>query len=478
MHTPLVMLSGWRYRLISGMGAAVLVVGSVGVANYPAAQRLTDLFPVFARLPATTLSNGDLSLAIATTLLVVLGALVPLFKPRPRRVLDTIMLVERRVFLAAVALAAVGYFDYTYRLPRTTLVLATLTMGVLLPAWFVVIRRSPRVDPDRTVVVGDDPATIRDVIRETNVPVEGYISSFAARFRRASDINGPAIVTPDGGTVDATAVPDADCLGGLARLEGVLVERDIDTVVFAFEYPDQEEFFGSLDTCHRMGVSAKVHHRHADTVLTTGVETGDLVDIDVEPWDWQSHVLKRAFDIAFAVTGLLVLTPVMLLIATAIKLDDGGPILYAQQRTAEFGDTFTAYKFRTMVPEGESATPIDDEQNDRITRVGRFLRKTHLDEIPQLLTILSGRMSVVGPRAAWVDEEAEIESEISSWRQRWFVKPGLTGLAQINGVTSTDPTEKLRYDVAYIRNQSFWFDLRIVLRQLWMAFTDAVAVLR
>jgi lipopolysaccharide/colanic/teichoic acid biosynthesis glycosyltransferase len=472
------MLSGWRYRLISGVGAAALVVGSVGAANHPTTQRLSDVVPVFGRLPATTLSNGDLSLAIATTLFVALVALVPLFKPRPRRVLDTIMLVEQRVFLAAVGLAAIGYFDYTYRLPRTTLVLTTLTMGALLPAWFVVIRRSPRIDPERTVVVGDDPETIREVIRETNVPVEGYISSFAARFRPPADGDGVALATPDGGTVSSVSVPDTECLGGLARLEDVLVERDIDTVVFAFEYPDQEEFFGSLDTCHRMGVSAKVHHRHADTVLTTGVETGDLVDIDVEPWAWRSHVLKRAFDIAFAVTGLIVLAPVMFLIAVAIKLDDGGPIFYAQQRTAEFGGTFTAYKFRTMTPDGESATPVDDERNDRITRVGRFLRKTHLDEIPQLLTILGGRMSVVGPRAAWVDEEAEIESEIGSWRQRWFVKPGLTGLAQINGVTSTDPHEKLRYDVAYIRNQSFWFDLRIVLRQLWMAFTDAVAVLR
>ncbi|GAB6862192.1 sugar transferase [Haloplanus litoreus] len=471
------MLSGWRFRLVSGVGTATLVAASVGVANHPFVQRLAVVVPVFSRLPSTTLSNGDLTLAILTTLVVVLGALIPVFKPRPRRVLDTILIVERRVVFAAVALAAVGYFDYTYRLPRTTLVLSTLTMAGVLPAWFVAIRRRPRVDPNRALVVGDDPATIEDVIQETDVPVEGYVSSLASRFRQSADGDGLSIATPDGGTVSRVSI-DEDCLGGLARLEELLIERDIDTVVFAFAYPDQEEFFGTLDTCYRTGVNAKVHHRHADAVLTTGVETGELVDIDLEPWDWQNHVLKRAFDVVFSLVALLTLAPLMLLIAAAIKLDDGGSVFYAQQRTAEFGDTFTVYKFRTMVPEGESATPLDDEENDRITRVGRVLRATHLDEIPQLLSILTGRMSVVGPRAAWVDEEAEIESEVSSWRQRWFVKPGLTGLAQVNDVTSTKPDEKLRYDVAYIRNQSFWFDLRIVLRQLWMVFRDAVALIR
>ncbi|WP_342768487.1 DUF1970 domain-containing protein [Haloplanus rubicundus] len=210
MHTPLVMLSGWRYRFTSGVGAAALVVGSVGVANHPAAQRLTDVVPVFGRLPATTLSNGDLSLAIATTLFVALAALLPLFKPRPRRVLDTIMLVERRVFLVAVALAAVGYFDYTYRLPRTTLVLTTLAMGALLPAWFVVIRRSPRIDPERTVVVGDDPETIDEVTRGTDVPVVGYVA--------------PSLLTDDAGR--STAVTD----GGRRLMAGTFPTRRVSVV--------------------------------------------------------------------------------------------------------------------------------------------------------------------------------------------------------------------------------------------------------
>jgi exopolysaccharide biosynthesis polyprenyl glycosylphosphotransferase len=468
------MLSGWRYRLVSGVGTAVLVAANVVFANHPLAQRLVVAVPVLDRLPATTLSNGQLTLAVATTLVVVLGTLVPLFKPRPRRLLDTVLLVERRVALSAVALAAVGYFDYTYRLPRTTLVLVTLSMGVLLPAWFVIVRRRPRIDPDRAVVVGDDPATIEDVARETDVPVVGYVA--------------PGVRTASGGTTltDGGAATDGGvaCLGGLSRLDEILVRNDVDAAVLAFSYPDRGEFFGTLDTCFDVGVAALVHDDHADAVLTTGVQRDAFVGIDLEPWDLQDRVLKRAFDVGFAATALLALAPLLLALAAAIKLDSDGPVLYSQERTAEFGDTFTVYKFRSMVPDAEADTgavlSAEDagEVDPRVTRVGRFLRETHLDEIPQLWSILVGDMSVVGPRPERPELDDDICRSVATWQQRWFVRPGLTGLAQINDVTSTEPTEKLRYDVAYIRNQSFWFDLRILLRQLWMVAEDAVSFLR
>jgi len=473
------MLSGWRYRLAGGIGAAALTVGSLVVANYPTTQRLADMVPVFGRLPPTTLSNGDLSIAVATTLLVVLVALVPLFKPRPRRVLDTIMLVERRVFLAAVALAAIGYFDYTYRLPRTTLVLATLAMGTLLPAWFLVIRRSPRVDPDRTVVVGDDPAAISDVTQGTEVPVVGYV----APSRPVVDAD-PTTVTDGGAATDGGAVPETTCLGGLSRLDEILIRHDADAALLAFTQPDRGEFFGTLDSCFDVGVPAMVHDQHADAVLTTGVERDEFVAIDLEPWDLQERLVKRLFDICFAVAAMLVLAPLLAVIAVAIKLDSPGPVLYSQERTAEFGDTFTAYKFRSMIPDAEAGTGAvlsaedSGDVDPRVTRVGRILRETHLDEIPQLWSILVGDMSVVGPRPERPELDEDIRQSVRTWQQRWFVRPGLTGLAQINDVTSADPEEKLRYDVAYIRNQSFWFDLRILLRQLWMVAEDAVGFFR
>jgi lipopolysaccharide/colanic/teichoic acid biosynthesis glycosyltransferase len=129
-----------------------------------------------------------------------------------------------------------------------------------------------------------------------------------------------------------------------------------------------------------------------------------------------------------------------------------------------------------MVPDGESTTPVEDTQNDRITRVGSILRQTHLDEIPQLWSILRGDMSVVGPRAVWTEEEHIIEDEAQMWRKRWFVKPGLTGLAQINDASSVNPKMKLDYDLNYVRDQSFVCDIKIVTRQFWKIILEVSAV--
>jgi lipopolysaccharide/colanic/teichoic acid biosynthesis glycosyltransferase len=301
----------------------------------------------------------------------------------------------------------------------------------------------------------------------------GYVSppETARELTLDSEAVPPAAGVTDGGTRLET-LPQ---LGGLSQLREVLVTHDIDTVILAFKEPDRAEFFGALDTCYDHGVQAKVHRRHADSVLTAGHGGGEIVDVDLEPWDLQDRVLKRLFDIVFAGVGLLVLSPVIIVVAVAIKLEDGGSVFYTQERTAALGDTFDVYKFRSMRPAtGDDSEPTSDESNDRITRVGRFIRRTHLDEVPQLLAILRGEMSVVGPRAVWTDEEAHIQSGTSDWRKRWFVKPGLTGLAQVNGASSLDPEAKLRYDVEYIRRQSFWFDLKLVVRQLWTVAGDII----
>ena len=475
------MTSGWRYRAVSVLGTAGLTVAAVAVANHPLIQEAFALVPFFGNPAPVVLPNGELHLAVWTAMTVVLLTMWPLYKPRPRRILDTILLTQKRLLLAMVGLAALGYFKWSHRLPRSTLMLTTVALLAVLPAWHLLIRRRPRART-RAVIVGDDPETMGDILAATDVPVLGYVSP-PTSYAREGEIGAEPVSVSDGG-VREPRLDELACLGGLSRLEDVFVKHDVDTVLLAFADTDRAEFFGTLDTCAEHGVTTLVHRDHADDVLAADLAGGDLVEVDLEPWDWQDYVVKRAFDVAFAATGLLVLSPVIAAIAVAIKLDGPGPVLYSQDRTAEFGETFTVYKFRSMVPDAEAgtgATLSDDDRggsDPRVTRVGRFLRQTHLDEIPQLWSILVGDMSVVGPRPERPELETAMEAGTAQWRSRWFVKPGLTGLAQIRGATGHDPDEKLRYDVEYIRRQSFWFDLKIVIRQIWQVFDDAVRTLR
>ena len=482
---------GWRYRLAAVTGTVVAAAGGTLAANHPLAQRLLVAVPVIDRLQTVTHTGTGLAAVLVAATVLVTGACLPLFRPRPRRTLDVVVLTVRRVLLGVVALAAVGYLDYTYRLPRTTLVGATALLLVALPAWFVLVH--PRTGTtERAVVVGDDPDTIAEVLDGTSFPVAGYVSPPAGRSAVDVGSSGTPMADPDrkpgaGGTYADGGVARLDrlpCLGGLSGLETVLVEHDVDTAVLAFSAPDRAEFFSVVDACDRLGVAAKVHRDQADSVLVASVGNGDLVDLDLTPWDPQSRALKRAFDVAFALAGLVALAPVVAAVAVAIKYEDGGPVLYAQERTAQFGDTLSVYKFRSMVPDAEAGagptlSPADrGEPDTRVTGVGRVLRRTHLDEIPQLWSVLIGEMSVVGPRPERPELDTDIERDVGAWRRRWFVKPGLTGLAQVEGVTGHDPERKLRYDVEYIRRQSFWFDLTLVLRQMWQILEDVCGVVR
>jgi len=467
------MARGWRYRIASVLGTAGFAALAIWFVNLPLIQRAFSVVPYVGNPAPAILSNGELFFAVVTTLAVTLAVMWPLFKPRPRRVLDTILLAQKRVVLAMVVLAAMGYFDYTWALPRPTLMLSTVMLVLWLPAYMVAIRRQPS-DQSKAVIVGDDPTAMEAILDATELPVIGYVSPPSSYAIDGEYVTEETANATDGGVVTQSRLDDLTNLGGLSRLEDVFVTHNVDTALLAFADTDRPEFFGTLDTCYDHGVAVKVHRDHADAVLTSATVAGELADVDLEPWDWQDHVLKRAFDVVFSLVGLVVLSPVMAVIAVAIKAEDGGPVFYRQVRTATFGDTFSVAKFRTMIPEGESARPVGDDENTRITRVGRVLRRTHLDEIPQLWSILVGEMSVVGPRAAWTKEEELIEDEAGAWRLRWFVKPGLTGLAQINGADSTDPEAKLRYDLRYIREQSFSLDLKLVVRQFWQVATEVI----
>ena len=192
-----------------------------------------------------------------------------------------------------------------------------------------------------------------------------------------------------------------------------------------------------------------------------------------------SRRAKRALDMLLAGAGLAVSAPLWLIIAVLIKMEDRGPVFFNQERVGLAGRRFAALKFRSMLPDAEARVgPVQAGANDpRITRVGRLLRATAMDELPQLWNIFRGDMSFVGPRAL---RPAEIEvnsdgsperlEDVPGFSRRCSVTPGLTGVAQIYAPRDVARRHKFRYDRLYIRRQSLWLDVRLILLSFWITF--------
>jgi len=188
-------------------------------------------------------------------------------------------------------------------------------------------------------------------------------------------------------------------------------------------------------------------------------------------------MIKRAFDCALAGVGLVLSAPLWALIAIAIKLEDGGHVFFRQARVGLGGRVFDALKFRSMVPDAEARTgPVQATEHDpRVTRVGRIMRSTAMDELPQLWNIFAGDMSFVGPRPL---RPGEVEvrgdgqlvqlDQIPGYAARHSVRPGLTGLTQVYASRDISRTSKFRLDRVYLRRAGFWLDVRLILLSFWI----------
>lgn len=175
------------------------------------------------------------------------------------------------------------------------------------------------------------------------------------------------------------------------------------------------------------------------------------------------RISKRTFDIVISVLALMFLMPVIVFCSILIKLNDGGKIFFLQERATRDHKIFKVIKFRTMHENVEnfSSTGSDDQ---RITRIGKILRKTRFDEVPQFINIFLGQMSLVGPRPEMLANIEAYEKELPEFKYRLKVKAGLTGLAQIEGKYNTTPYDKLVFDLTYIENYSFWLDIKLLLK--------------
>ena len=173
--------------------------------------------------------------------------------------------------------------------------------------------------------------------------------------------------------------------------------------------------------------------------------------------------IKRIMDIVLSIIGLIILSPILLITSIAIKIDSKGPIIFKQERIGKSGKVFKIYKFRSMIVGAENkGTGVYSGKNDnRVTKIGKFIRLTSIDELPQLLNILKGEMSFIGPRPVLTYHPWKYEEYTQEQLKRFDVRPGVTGLAQINGRKQVEWNKRIQYDVEYAENVSFILDFKI-----------------
>ena len=257
------------------------------------------------------------------------------------------------------------------------------------------------------------------------------------------------------------------------------IKKDgIETVIFSSEYEEDSEFLTTFYSCLPLGINfldlATAYEEILEKIPLSQVSKIWFLENLKEGKKKIYDKFKRIFDITLAFLILTLTLPFWPLIALAIKIEDRGPVFYRQERVGKNKKIFKLIKFRSMIPEAEKEGPKWAEAEDkRITKVGKFLRRFHLDEIPQMINVLKGDISLVGPRPERPEFVEKLEKEIPYYNLRHIIKPGFTGWAQIKfryARSVMDSFEKFQYDLYYIKNRNLFLDLKILLKTFQLFF--------
>ncbi|WP_058301451.1 undecaprenyl-phosphate glucose phosphotransferase [Gorillibacterium timonense] len=269
-------------------------------------------------------------------------------------------------------------------------------------------------------------------------------------------------------------------LGKTTELEAMLERYPIDEVVIALPLNAYAKYGTLINVCEKAGVRTMIIPDFFNYLPArpsfdnfAGIPLINVRDIPLD--NLNNRILKRVFDLLFSVVAILITSPVMLAIAIGIKLTSSGPVIFKQERVGFNRRTFPMYKFRSMrVSEQKTADQQWTVENDpRRTGFGSFLRRTSLDELPQFFNVLFGHMSVVGPRPERPHFVEQFKEEVPKYMVKHHVRPGMTGWAQSNGLRGdTSIPDRISYDIYYLENWSFLFDLRIIVQTLWKGLVN------
>lgn len=371
--------------------------------------------------------------------------------------------VIRAVSLGVILVVAFTFFIRFFSFPRTVFVLSWFLLVFSICGWRIAGAKflPIKLPGQRVLVVGTNEAAI-EIANELKDRSEWGFELVGLVSRRPAELG--------------KEIGGFKIMGGVKDIVELVKRNKIDRVIVASPVGHRElleDMARSEKVSVKVEVIPELYEIFIGKVDHTLVRDIPLVELTREPFpDW-IHLVKRMTDIILAFLGILLTFPVAIGVAVLIKLTSPGPVLYKQERVGENERIFWFYKFRTMIEgaEEKSGPVMAVEKDPRSTPIGRFLRRYRIDEIPQFYNVLKGDMSFVGPRAERPYFVEKFKKTIPGYSERFKVKPGLTGLAQVSGSYATSARNKLKYDLIYIYNQSLFLDIKILLQTLKVVLT-------
>ncbi|MFO0675368.1 MAG: TIGR03013 family XrtA/PEP-CTERM system glycosyltransferase [Polyangiaceae bacterium] len=369
----------------------------------------------------------------------------------PRVVFERVL---RSALLASIFLVGIFYVVPALEIGRGIFLVAIALVVLVVPAWRVLYNSVAESAGGfrRTLILGNG-----ELARELAQMIE-------SRADLGLELVG--MLARDRAQIG----PRSGVIGIYKELQDIVTRDQIQFVLVA--YPDRR---GTLPVEQLLEIKFRgvevyegvdFYEREMGKIFVRELKPSQLIFAEGFTARTTTRRLKRIMDVIVAVVGLVLAAPLMLMTAVAIRLESPGPFLYKQVRAGEFGKLFTILKFRSMRIDAEKhGAQFAKENDDRVTRVGKFIRKTRLDELPQLWNVLMGEMSMVGPRPERPVFIEQLEQQVPFFKQRLYVKPGVTGHAQVRcryGASAEDMLEKLQYDLYYIKSYTLLFDLSVM----------------
>ncbi|MDI6891783.1 MAG: sugar transferase [Actinomycetota bacterium] len=376
---------------------------------------------------------------------------------------DIFLAVLKSVTLGMLLTVVLTFFYRFFSFPRTVLFLSWFLLILLIAGWRVLAAKALKIRwPTQRVLIVGAGEIGQKILRELK-----------GRSQWGYEVVGLVERDPEKLGKRFEGVP---ILGTVKDIAPLVHQRDVNRVIVTTPIRHREllEDLAKSDGVHvRVEAVPELYEIYIGKVDYALISDIPLVELTREPVPEWVHLAKRAMDFSLAAILLILASPLMLLAAILIKLTSRGPIIYKQERVGEGEGIFNVYKFRTMIKgaEAESGPVLATEKDSRVTPIGHFLRRYRIDELLQLINILKGEMSFVGPRPERPFFVKEFEESISGYAERFRVKPGVTGLAQVSGTYATTPQTKLKYDLIYIYHQSIFLDIKILLHTLKVVLT-------